>query len=281
MTGKPNSTAVMARRHPERGGGDPMTGTFDLGPTGPETGLLEGALPGGAGAVMAGRAPVADGELDYFPTPPWAARAGGALITGLDPAARTCWEPACGEGHMAWGLEDYFKIVRTSDIFDYSATNPDQGSVRDFLRGDVHVLPGLSSVDWVVSNPPFKDGEAFIRQAWAIATRGVAMLLRLQFIEGGGRHKLFTVDCPLTMLAPFSERVPMVKGRWDPEASSATAYAWFIFAKPGVVASAADWPNQLRLIPPGTKARLTKTGDRARFGLAETAALDLAGDADE
>jgi hypothetical protein len=29
--------------------------------------------------------------------------------------------------------------------------------------------------------------------------------------------------------AQFAERVHMVKGRWNPDASSATAYAWFVW----------------------------------------------------
>ena len=72
---------------------------------------MSASRPEGAGAVMAGRAPAAvEGDealtalhrqLDYFPTPPWAARAGAELIRFVDPEARTIWEPACGDGHMA------------------------------------------------------------------------------------------------------------------------------------------------------------------------------------
>jgi hypothetical protein len=38
-------------------------------------------------------------------------------------------------------------------------------------------------------------------------------------------------DRPPTLYAPFVERVPMVKGRWDPGASTATSYAWFVWRK--------------------------------------------------
>ena len=57
-----------------------------------------------------------DGVLDYFPTPPWAARAGGELIRRLDPPARTCWEPACGDGAFllaASRLLDAVKLARS------------------------------------------------------------------------------------------------------------------------------------------------------------------------
>lgn len=228
--------------------------------------MTDPVLPMGHTAVMAGRVATETGDLDYFPTPPWAGRAGGELIQAIDPGHWTAWEPACGEGHLAHGLQDYFASVAATDVFDYGF-----GEVLNFLDPDgwIPATPGdAQRPDWIVTNPPFKLGEAFIRAAWPRARRGVAMLLRLQFIEGGRRHALFTQDCPLTVLAPFSERVPMVKGRWDPDASSATAYAWFVFSKVAPTA-----PPAVHLIPPGSKDRLTRPGDLARFGLDETASL--------
>lgn len=203
---------------------------------------------------MASRAPVVAGELDYFPTPPWAARAGGELIAAIDPGGPwTCWEPAFGGGHMAHGLADYFSDVRVSDIEDHGGTGV---TLLDFLSEEAEAL---EPVDWIVTNPPFVLGEAFVRASWRRARRGVAMLLRLSFIEGIGRHRLHFEDCPLSVLAPFCERVPMVKGRWDPEASSATAYAWFVYRKGD--------PESCRVIPipPGSKIRLSRQSDRDRF----------------
>jgi hypothetical protein len=80
------------------------------------------------------------------------------------------------------------------------------------------------------------------------------------------------VDCPLTAVAPFAERVPMVKGRWDPEASSATAYAWFIWRKTPLGGLDAS-PCTVIPIPPGTRARLTKVSDMERFCGAVTPGL--------
>lgn len=203
---------------------------------------------------MANRAPSADG-LDYFPTPPWAARAGGELINRLDPGLWSAWEPACGGGHMAHGLRDYFSVVVESDIHQHEGGDP--AFVVDFLSEEARDFE--PAIDWIVTNPPFVLGDAFVRTAYAHAQRGVAMLLRLVFLEGGKRYRLLHEDCPLTAVAPFSERVPMVKGRWDPEASSATAYAWFVWQK-GV-----SGPPVLIPIPPGSKARLQTADDIIRF----------------
>jgi hypothetical protein len=247
-------------------------------------------LPFGGNAVMASRRSTGDDTRDYFPTPPWAARAGGEVIKQLDPAASWAWEPACGGGHMAHGLADYFDRVHCTDLHDYGG-DLQNGAPLDFLSTEAD---SYDQADWIVSNPPFALGEEFIRTAWRRAQRGVAMLLRLQFIEGGKRHQLFTRDCPLTLLAPFSERVPMFEGRWDPDASSTTAYAWFVFVKPeaalgaplsdAAMVSRAFGCHLVQLIGPGTKARLQRRDDILHFGPASIdwylqasrdAALDL------
>ncbi len=230
--------------------------------------------PSGFLSVMAGRQPTDPDDLDFFPTPPWAARAGGELIRSLDPDALTCWEPAAGAGHMAHGLAAYFPIVIQSDIHRYERrVDPICARIADFLDPADDFIPA-GDVDWIVTNPPFARGEEFVRRAWDIAGRGVAMLLRLSFLEGGARHKLLYDDCPLTVVAPFAERVPMTKGRWDPNASTATAYAWFIWLKPEVSGDLPCWPT-LRGIAPGAKARLTHPDDARLFAeLADAPLLD-------
>ncbi len=211
--------------------------------------------PSGFTAVMAGRQPSED-RLDYFPTPPWAARAGGELIRRLDPEARTCWEPAAGEGHMVHGLRDYFEDVVGSDIVDRGGGFP----VQDFLDPRSPVAPGA---DWIVTNPPFSLAEAFARTAFAQARRGVALLCRLQFLESALRHDLFYGSLRLGVVAPFAERVAMVKGRYDPAASTATAYAWFIWSKRHPAGAPIIMP-----LGPGARARLTRPDDARRFGVA-------------
>lgn len=223
-------------------------------------------LPTGSTAVMARRAAgeiAADDarqalyrQLDYFPTPPWAARAGAELIRRLDPQAGSVWEPACGEGHMAAALSEYFAVY-ASDIHDHGF-----GDRVDFLSDPA----AARGVDWIVTNPPFKVAPAFIRQALRLAKRGVAMLLRLPFLEGCERYELLHGASPLTVCAPFAERVPMTLGRWDPAAASATAYAWFIWIKGAA-------PMPIIGIPPGTRDRLWKADDAARFGWRAPAGL--------
>lgn len=211
-------------------------------------------------AVMARRAPAeveSDNAeerlfraLDYFPTPLWATRAGAELLRGLDPTASVVWEPACGEGHMAAALSDYFEVI-ASDVHPHG-----YGLVRDFLDENEE----SPACDWVVTNPPFKTAEQFVRLGLRRARCGVALLLRLSFLEGGARHALLHGNTPLTAVAAFAERVPMRLGKWDLSVASATAYGWFFWQKNGPA------PALLLCIPPGTRERLWKADDAERFG---------------
>lgn len=234
-------------------------------PSRPDAPSLPFGMEGTAGDAVEG-----DGDeralmraLNYFPTPPWAARAGGELIASLDPQAQSVWEPACGAGHMAGPLRERFGSVLASDIHDHGF-----GLVHDFL-GDAPFVAG-SGVDWVVTNPPFAKAEAFVELGLSYARRGVAVLCRLAFVESVGRYSLMR---RMAVMAPFAERVPMQLGSWDPDLSSATAYAWFVWmhdaaieASPfrtAIVETGAAGGNLIRMVPPGTCDRLTRADDRA------------------
>jgi len=215
-------------------------------------------------------------KLEYFPTPPWAARAGGDLIKGLDPRAETAWEPACGEGHMVHGLGDYFERVDGSDIHDHGSHY--QALTADFLGDGLERM----ACDWVVTNPPFSLAAQFVETGLRRARRGVALLARLALMESAGRGGLFSGAPPLPVLAPFFERVPMTLGRWDPKASTATAYAWFLWMHPEAIAAAGRGRVALTActpvvlgIAPGARERLTRPDDARLFGVkAETPLFD-------
>lgn len=172
-------------------------------------------------AVMAQRIEPHD-SLDFFPTPPWATRALCEWLKGyLDLGTLSCWEPACGQGHMSRPLREYFKAVRASDIFPYGC-----GATEDFL-----LSPTDAATDFTITNPPFRLGEQF---AWAALQRsevGVALLVRTAFLESADRYaKLFKHDAPTDILQ-FVERVPMQKGILNRNGSTATAYCWLVWRK--------------------------------------------------
>lgn len=174
-------------------------------------------------AVMAQRTEAADSP-DDFPTPPWATR--GLIEYILENkgslATMTCLEPACGAGHMAKVLKEYFGEVKAADAYHYG-----YGPIRDFLTYPYET----NAADWVITNPPFRLAEEFVLRSLRVARRGVAILARTVFLESSGRYKAIFLDNPPTKFAQFVERVPMVKGRLDSKATTATGYAWLVWEK--------------------------------------------------
>jgi hypothetical protein len=123
---------------------------------------------------------------------------------------------------MARPLAEYFHSVEASDAHRYG-----YGSQKDFLR-----FPYESrSHDWVITNPPFRLAEEFVERALYISRKGVAILARTVFLESVGRYQNIFSRNPPSVFAQFTERVPMVKGRVDRRASTATGYAWFVWLK--------------------------------------------------
>jgi hypothetical protein len=184
-------------------------------------------------------------SLDYFPTQPWAVRALCEFLSrelGEDLSRRSCWEPACGEGHMVLPLREYFASVRASDCIRYPTFDHE---VLDFL--EYAVWAKRDAVDWVITNPPFVGAERFIRRAQRLARRGVVMFVRGAFTESGERYEqLFHPSIAPSYVVTYSERVVLLRNRlirsgaldpfnFNPEtfepvrASSATAYSLVIW----------------------------------------------------
>lgn len=187
-------------------------------------------------------------SADDFPTPPWATRALIEHVLQEKTALKrlTCWEPACGAGHMSKVLVDYFEVVCSSDAYEYG-----YGNIFDFVR----MRPQDHSCDWIITNPPFKHAQTFVLHALEIAKCGVAILARSVFLESVGRYRSVFRDRPPSAFAQFVERVPMVKGRLDQKASTATGYAWFVWRKEDLIEA-----PRLIWIPP-CRRELEREGD--------------------
>jgi hypothetical protein len=210
----------------------------------------------GARAVMASREHPTD-DLDFAPTPPWATRALMERVLPQIPEVdfaireQKCWEPACGEGHMAEVLREYFRVVRATDIFGYG-----YGEKWDFLAGAKETI---QQTDWIITNPPFEDkAEIFTLRALELAQVGVAIFAQLRWLETIGRYLHIFRDRPPTLLAFFVERVPLCMGRWEPHGTTATAYMWLVWVKDRT-------PQAPLWIPPGCREALTRPDDAKRF----------------
>ena len=213
-----------------------------------------------ADAVMARRRTALD-ELDLFPTPPWATRAFvfewlAPLLKDRKGPLTTVWEPAAGLGHMVGVLREHFSRVHASDVHDWGP-GYETGS---FVGGALEQIAQCPfTPDWIITNPPFNQSVEFARRALATATQGVALLCRTGWIEGAERYRELFGPRPPSYAIQYAERVPMVKGRWDPTASTATAYMWFVWDRE------ASHETKLQWLPPGRRERWTRNDDRARF----------------
>lgn len=122
---------------------------------------------------------------DYYATEPIAVE----HLMQLEHFAPDIWEPACGEGHISRVLQQHGYRVRSSDIVDRGF-----GEVGDFLR---------STEPWhgdIVTNPPYKYAQEFVEHALEIIPDGhkVAMFLKLQFLEGKQRRRMYQITPPPT-----------------------------------------------------------------------------------
>jgi hypothetical protein len=230
-------------------------------------------------AVMQQRRKVAPGALDYFPTPPFATRALCEFLKGQGQALdqQVCWEPACGEGHMARPLREYFADVIASDVHRYS----DDHELFDFTL--TAMAGGQEQPDWVITNPPFRLAVEFIQAANAITRKGFAMLVRSAFLEGGERYRQLFSQLPPTFALQFSERVVMLEGRLiragdvdpfsdqpDRRARSATAYCWLVWL------SGQSGATELHWIAP-CRERLERQGDYPEYDAAAVPADEADG----
>ena len=123
-------------------------------------------------------------------------------------------------------VENDFKDVYSSDLIDRGVGY----DVIDFLS-----YQGERRADWVITNPPFKHAKEFIQKSLEVADIGVAMFLKIQFLEGIGR-KQFLMDSPLKYVYVFSKRqVIFSNGEEFDENGKRRAntmcFAWFIWEK--------------------------------------------------
>lgn len=126
-------------------------------------------------------------NADYYPTPPEVTE---SLLNYLElPKGSHIWEPACGEGHMARVISDQGYIVTATDLFYQGYGIGD----IDFLKAQLH------SCDWIITNPPFKLAEQFIRRC-AYHGKPFALLLKSQYWHSKSRYQLFNEIQPTEIL---------------------------------------------------------------------------------
>lgn len=187
-------------------------------------------------AVVAGGArgdggPSQRQPLDNYPTPSQITRSLLRRHRFTGPVR----EPACGEGYLTKELNKAGYTTVSSDIFDYGAGY----GVGDFLENT-----DRSGCRSLITNPPFKHTEAFLRHAMDLEYDEIALLLRVQFLEGIGRHALFKEYPPLKIWV-FSHRVNVSHLGLIKPRGGLICFAWWVWHLGYSGPTGVDWINDL------------------------------------
>jgi hypothetical protein len=164
-------------------------------------------------------------EDDFYATEPKALE----LLLELETFSPYVWECACGKGHLSEVLKAHGYKVKSSDLVDRGY--PDTETV-DFLQITKADIDRDFSRD-IITNPPYKYAKEFVEHALDISMDGtkIAMFLKVQFLEGKERKKLFAKYPPKTIYVSSSRLICARNGEFETFSSSAVAYAWFIWEK--------------------------------------------------
>lgn len=158
-------------------------------------------------------------SFDFYPTPAWATE---ILLRHLPlELGEDVLEPCAGDGDIADALEAAGHAVRRNDIragygMEGDATDPSHWSK-------------MGAPAWTITNPPFSLGDRIAGLALERSTEGVALLLRLTFLEPcKGRVALLSRAPPSQLIV-----MPRISFTGDGRCDNVTT-AWMIWHRRGV-----------------------------------------------
>jgi len=166
---------------------------------------------------------------DFYATPGWATRQLLKHYSGIEGVVFEC---CVGAGDIAGVLSENTRtVVVTNDI--------DQPRSADFhvdLSTPIgwRMLDPIDSMndapaDWIVTNPPFCHAPGLVPLAYEHVNVGIAMLLRLSFLEPCLNRSEFLTKHPPTKLIIL----PRISFTGDGNTDSVTC-AWMIWDKRGL-----------------------------------------------
>ena len=169
--------------------------------------------------------------FDWYPTPAGATRALMARVPLDGPILECC----SGDGAIATVLAERFR-VDTNDIDGRHLTRTHaDATTRAYWR----TLP--EAPHWVVSNPPFSLAPQIVPLAHEFAVAGVAMLLRLSYLEPCENRSQWLSEYPPTRLIVL----PRISFTGDGKTDSVCA-AWFVWQTGAIEQSIEIVPKESR-----------------------------------
>jgi hypothetical protein len=168
---------------------------------------------------------------DFYATEPKAIK---LLFDEEDFRGKPIWEPACGAGHLSKEIEKYEKCI-SQDLINRGYGQSGVDFLKQEVMWDGHII----------TNPPYKYAQEFVEQAISLIQSGnkVAMFLRLQFLEGKKRKKLFLKFPPKKVFVASGRLRCCINGDFSNQNGSAAAYAWFVWEKGYTGETIIKWIN--------------------------------------
>lgn len=171
---------------------------------------------------------------DFYATEPKAME----ILLEVERFSPNIWECACGEGHLSEVLKKYGYNVKSTDLIDrgYGVGGVDFLEYKKPFNGDI------------ITNPPYRYAQKFIEKALELIPVGnkVAMFLKIQFLEGKARKKLFTTYPPKVIYVSSSRLLCAKNAEFEKMIAgggSAVAYAWYVWEKGYVGDTIVKWIN--------------------------------------
>ena len=166
---------------------------------------------------------------DFYPTPPEATEA----LFRFEKFEGNVWECASGKGDMSKIIEKYNTCI-SSDLRMDESIYGEKGI--NFLKDY------KTSIENVITNPPYKLAKEFVLTAKLLAKKKIAMLMKLVFLEGISRYDMFKdKEFPLKAVYVFCRRPTIFKESYKGNNSGLIAFAWFVWDKSYVGKPYIDW----------------------------------------
>ncbi len=168
-------------------------------------------------------------ENDFYATDPDAVR---KLLAAHKFDLHKVLEPCVGQGHIANTIKEYCKQADVTGI-DILDRGWPHCIIGDFLT---HTTDEKYTA--IITNPPFTLANDFIQKSLDLLEDGgqMAMLLKIQFLEGQCRQELFE-KMPPRYIYVFRNRVPIFNNgspvnpktgkRW----ATTMCFAWYVWEK--------------------------------------------------
>lgn len=134
------------------------------------------------------------------------------------------WECACGKGHLSEVLKNRGYEVYSTDKVKRNY----EDDTLDFLKQE-----NAQFACDILTNPPYKYATEFIEKALEIQADGyyTIMFLKIQFLEGQARQKLFKKYPPKYIYVNSKRQLCAMNGEFEKYTTTAICYCWFIWEK--------------------------------------------------